>query len=66
MFAWITVVDSPYYAVTGKDGKFTIKDVPPGKYTITALHRKGAPSGVDKEIEVKDGANTTDFTIELK
>ncbi|HLP78215.1 MAG TPA: carboxypeptidase regulatory-like domain-containing protein [Candidatus Paceibacterota bacterium] len=66
MFAWVTVVDSPYYAVTGKDGKFTIKDVPPGKYTITALHRKGAPTGVDKEIEVKDGANTADFTIEVK
>lgn len=67
MFAWVTVVDSPYFAVTDKDGKFTIKNVPPGKYTVTALHRKAAPGGVDKEVEVKDGAATTaDFTLEVK
>ncbi|MGN6642226.1 MAG: carboxypeptidase regulatory-like domain-containing protein [Verrucomicrobiota bacterium] len=67
MFAWVTVVDSPYFAVTDKDGKFTIKDVPAGKYTVTALHRKAAPSGVDQEIEVKDGAaNTANFTLEVK
>jgi plastocyanin len=66
MFAWVTVVDSPYFALTGKDGKFTIKDVPPGKYTVVAMHRKAAPAGVEKEVEVKDGDVTADFTIELK
>lgn len=66
MFAWVTVVDSPYFAVTGKDGKFTIKDVPPGKYTVTALHRKAALTGVDKEVEVKDGSATVDFALEVK
>jgi len=66
MFAWVTVVDHPYFAVTDKDGKFTIKDVPPGKYTITALHRKAAPDGVEKEIEVKDADATADFTLEVK
>ncbi len=66
MFAWVTVVDHPYFAVTDKDGKFTIKDVPPGKYTVTALHRKAAPAGLDKEVEVKDGAATIDFVLEVK
>lgn len=66
MFAWVTVVDHPYFAVTGKDGTFTIKDVPPGKYKIVALHRKGAPEGIEKEIEVKADGGTADFTIELK
>jgi hypothetical protein len=67
MFAWVTVVDHPYFAVSGPDGKFKISNVPPGKYTITALHRKAAPNGIDQEIEVKDGAPTTaDFTVELK
>jgi hypothetical protein len=67
MLAWVTVVDHPYFAVTGKDGKFTIKNVPAGKYTVTALHRKAAPAGVDKEIEVKDGAPATaDFALEIK
>jgi hypothetical protein len=66
MFAWVTVVDNPYFAVTGPDGKFTIKNVPPGKYTISALHYKLAKTGVDKQVEVKDGGATVDFTIEVK
>lgn len=66
MFAWVTIVDNPYFAVTGKDGKFTIKNVPPGKYKIVALHRKAAPTGVEKEIEVKASGATADFTLEAK
>ena len=38
MKAYIAVFDNPYYAVTGKDGSFTIKNVPPGTYTVTAWH----------------------------
>lgn len=34
MSAWLIVVDHPYYAVTDKEGKFTLSDVPPGTYTI--------------------------------
>jgi plastocyanin len=66
MFAWVTVVDHPYFALTDKDGKFTIKNVPAGKYTVTALHRKAAATGVDKEVEVKDADVTADFTLEVK
>src|SRR5215469_1158779 len=66
MFAWVTVVDNPYFAVTDKDGKFTIKNVPPGKYKIVALHRKAAPAGVEKDVDVSGGAATVDFTLEAK
>lgn len=66
MFAWITIVDHPYFAVTDKDGKFTIKNVPAGKYTIVAMHRKASPTGVEKEVEVKDADATADFTLEVK
>src|SRR5205814_6500635 len=64
MFAWVTVVDHPYFAITDKEGKFTIKNVPAGKYTVTALHRKAAPTGVDKEVDVTAGNATADFTLE--
>jgi hypothetical protein len=34
MLGWIYVADNPYYAVTGKDGTFSLGDVPPGNYTL--------------------------------
>jgi len=64
MFSYVCVEDHPYFAVSGKDGKFTIKNVPPGKYTVEATHRKGG--SLTKEVEVKDGAVTADFEIEAK
>jgi plastocyanin len=64
MFAWVSVYDHPYFAVSGKDGKFTIKNVPPGKYTLEAAHRKlGAQTA---EIEVTDGGAAQNFTFEVK
>ena len=66
MFSYITVVDHPYFAVTGKDGTYTIKDVPAGKYKIVALHRKAAPAGVEQDLEVTADGAKTDFTLEVK
>ena len=64
MFAWVTVVDSPYFAVSDKDGKFTIKNVPPGKYTLEAAHRKLGTQTAD--IEVKADGVAQNFTFEVK
>ncbi len=36
MHAWIGVVDNPYFAVSGADGSFELKNVPPGEYTMEA------------------------------
>jgi hypothetical protein len=38
MHAWIMELDHPYYATTGADGHFTIKDVPAGTYTLAVWH----------------------------
>jgi hypothetical protein len=64
MFAWVTIEDSPYYALSGADGKFVIKNVPPGKYTIEAAHRKAGTK--TQEVEVKDTDATVNFTFEPK
>jgi hypothetical protein len=40
MFAYMGVVDHPYFAVTDKDGSFKIANVPAGKYTVEAFHLK--------------------------
>jgi len=64
MFAWVSVFDHPYFAVSGKDGSFKIANVPPGKYTLKAAHRKAGV--ITQEIEVKDGAPPVQLTIEAK
>ena len=65
MFAWVSVFDHPYFAVSGKDGSFKIANVPAGKYTIQAAHRKAGTA--TQEIEVKEGAPTkVDLTLEAK
>lgn len=38
MAATIYVIEHPYYAVTDASGKFELKDVPPGTYTLVAWH----------------------------
>ncbi len=63
MFAYVTVVDSPYFSVSAKDGTYKISNLPPGKYTIEAVHRKAGK--VSKDIEVTDGNVTLDFTMEV-
>ncbi|HLY92386.1 MAG TPA: carboxypeptidase regulatory-like domain-containing protein [Candidatus Angelobacter sp.] len=40
MRAYINVMSHPYFAVTGADGSFTIKNLPPGEYTLAAVHEK--------------------------
>jgi hypothetical protein len=40
MNAYVGVLDHPYYAVTKEDGKFELKDLPAGTYTIEAWHEK--------------------------
>jgi len=65
MFAWVSIFDHPYFAVSAKDGSFKIANVPPGKYKIQAIHRKAGT--VTQEVEVKEGeAAKADFTLEVK
>lgn len=40
MIAYVGVASHPYFAVTSGGGRFELKDVPPGTYTIEAWHEK--------------------------
>jgi plastocyanin len=40
MNAYVGVLDHPYFAVTDKEGKFSLKGLPPGTYTVEAWHEK--------------------------
>ncbi len=40
MEAYIVALQTPYFAVSDKQGKFTIKNVPAGEYTLKVWHEK--------------------------
>jgi plastocyanin len=40
MSAYVGVVDHPYFAVSGDGGQFALRGLPPGSYSIEAVHEK--------------------------
>ncbi len=63
MLAWIYAAEHPYYAVTKKDGTFSIPDVPPGSYTLVAWQEHAGETEVPITVKAKEAAQQT---IELK
>ena len=64
MFAWVSVFDNPYFDISNQEGKFTIKNAPPGKYTVVADHRKLGEQ--TKTVDVGDQDVTVNFTFQVK
>ena len=44
MVAYVIVVPTPYFGLTSADGSFTIKNVPPGTYTLKTWSEDGKPT----------------------
>ena len=65
MTAYIGVLAHPFYAVSGKDGSFTIKNVPPGDYTLVAWHEDLLEQTQKIKVAAK-GSTTQDFTFNAK
>ena len=40
MKMYLSVFNHPFFSVTGKDGKFELKGLPPGTYTVAVIHEK--------------------------
>lgn len=59
------VLDHPYFSITTADGRFSIGDVPPGDYKLTAWHP--ALGRQEATVEVKAGEKVTaDFSFKGK
>ncbi len=63
MEAYVVTLQNPYYAVSSKDGAYTIKDVPPGKYTLKIWHEK--LKGESKEVTISE-AGEIEINFEIK
>ncbi len=63
MQAWVYVADSPYYALTTKNGKFTIRNLLPGNYTLVAVHEY--TGSVETPVTIK-AKKVVHVSIELK
>lgn len=62
MSGWLYVMDHPYFAVVGEDGRFAIEDVPPGAYRLVAWHPVLGPR--TQEIKVSaSGKVQANFTF---
>ncbi|MGB7623917.1 MAG: carboxypeptidase regulatory-like domain-containing protein [Terriglobia bacterium] len=61
MSGYVVVVATPYFAVTGKDGEYEIKDVPPGNYTLKTWSEEGKPA--TQAVTVSSGNVTVDLTV---
>ena len=64
MNAYVGVLDHPYYAVSGADGSFELKGLPPGTYTIEAWHEKLGTQTQTVTIGEKQ-AGEASFTFEI-
>jgi hypothetical protein len=69
MGAWVCVVSHPYYQVTGADGAFEIRMLPPGHYTLEVWHERygngNETKPLTKEVHLSEKASVDiDFTFE--
>jgi plastocyanin len=65
MKMYVNVVKTPFYAVTGPDGKYEIKGLPPGDYTLAFVQEKLGTQEQKVTLAAKD-SKTVDATFKAQ
>ena len=60
MVGWVGLLPHPFFAVTGEDGAFEFKGLPPGEYEIEAWHEKYGTQARKVKLDAK-GTADVDF-----
>lgn len=61
MKMYLSVLDNPFFTVTGKDGSFALKGLPPGAYTLAAVHEKYGEQEIKITVGAKDDKQGVTF-----
>ncbi len=65
MAAYIGVLPHPYFAVTGSDGEYTLRNLPAGEYTLNAWHEVLGQKTQKVKVAAKTSA-VADFSFAAK
>jgi plastocyanin len=65
MHGWFAVLKTNHYSVSGDGGAFSLPNLPPGKYTVTAWHEDYGTKTQDVTISGNETKNI-DFTFTAK
>jgi len=67
MASWVGVVAHPFFAVSDANGKFDIRGIPPGSYTLEAWHEKyGRQTAQVRTTDTQDQHVTFTFKADSK
>ncbi|HYK23536.1 MAG TPA: hypothetical protein VEU75_02605 [Candidatus Acidoferrum sp.] len=69
MVAYVAVLGTPYFQVTGREGHALLKNLPPGQYTVEVWQPslKGAPEALAQHMDLAaGGTKQLLFTLDLK
>jgi hypothetical protein len=64
MAAYVGVLDHPFFAVSGDDGSFQIKDLAPGNYVLEAWHEKYGTA--TQNVTIAAEGDTQDVSFQFK
>jgi hypothetical protein len=65
MHGTFAVLKNSHYAISGQDGGFTLPNLPPGKYTVTAFHESYGDQSQEVTISGSE-TKTVSFTFKAK
>jgi plastocyanin len=68
MVAYIAVLPTPYFQVTGKDGRTVLENLPAGPYTVQVWQPllKGAPETFAQHVDLAEGSTELVFILDLR
>jgi hypothetical protein len=64
MTAYLSVVESPCFTISEKDGRYKIPELPDGTYTLVAHHRLGGSQ--EKSVRISGRNSTNNFVFEVR